>query len=76
MKMNSSNSSYPFRVLKDQADYVLSSPTNTATFLIVLPLLTIGVSYLASWMTSSLNKFPGPPLACELNLGFQEKTFN
>lgn len=43
---------------------VTGSPANTVAFFLLLPILSLGLVYLVSYMTSSLNKFPGPPLAC------------
>lgn len=55
----------PFRDLGDLVVYVTSSPVNTVAFLLLLPMLTLGLSYLTTYMISPLNKFPGPPLACK-----------
>lgn len=64
VKMNTSSTD-PSRGLKEVTDYVSGSPRNAVALFIIFPLLTIGFSYLVSWMTSPLKKFPGPPLACK-----------
>lgn len=42
---------------------VNNSPANMAACLVLLPVLSLGLVYLVTYMTSSLSAFPGPPLA-------------
>lgn len=55
--------------LENMGDFIAQatkSPVTTIAALFLLIALTAGLSYLASYVTSPLNKFPGPSLACKL----------
>lgn len=60
-----STSTDPSQGARHPDGHAWSSPGNAAALIILVPLVTVGLSYLVSWMTSPLNKFPGPPVACE-----------
>lgn len=51
----------------DKESILLGLTKNPVTLLLLLPIVTFLFLYLISWTASPLRKFPGPPLACELN---------
>lgn len=50
--------------IRDFTVHTVTSPLNMAIVLFLVPALTVGLSYLAAYILSPLNKFPGPSLAC------------
>ena len=40
--------------------------TNPVVLMVLVPVVTLLLSYLVSWIASPLRGFPGPALACQL----------
>lgn len=57
-KMNATSSYFPWHKATPLT-------TNPVVLVVLVPFLTLALSYLVSWITSPLRGFPGPALACQ-----------